>query len=72
MELLVELDGVDDGNRLVAISFLGSIVEAPLLILWGSSKKTPSRVCRRDMVGSLLRDMPKVVDCWQTGAQATN
>ena len=24
------------------------------------------------MVGSLPRGMPKVVDCWQTDAQATN
>ena len=28
--------------------------------------------CRRNMVGSLPRGMPKVVDYWQTGAQATN
>jgi hypothetical protein len=28
--------------------------------------------CRRDMVSSLLRGMPKVVDCRQRGAQATN
>ena len=26
----------------------------------------------RNMVDSLPRGMPKVVDCWQTGAQATN
>ena len=35
------------------------------LILW----VTP---CRRNMVGSLPRGMPKVVDYRQTGAQATN
>jgi hypothetical protein len=29
-------------------------------------------VCRRNMVGSLPRGMPKVVDYRQTGAQATN
>ena len=28
--------------------------------------------CRRNMVGSLPRGMPKVVDYRQTGAQATN
>ena len=30
------------------------------------------RSCRRNMVGSLPRGMSKVVDCRQTGAQATN
>ena len=29
-------------------------------------------LCRRNMVGSLPRGMPKVVDYRQTGAQATN
>ena len=29
-------------------------------------------LCRRNMVGSLPRGMPKVVDYWQIGAQATN
>ena len=28
--------------------------------------------CRQNMVGSLPRGMPKVVDCRQTDAQATN
>ena len=28
--------------------------------------------CRRNMVGSLPRGMPKVVDYWQTDAQAKN
>jgi hypothetical protein len=34
--------------------------------------RTPylARHCRRNMVDSLPRGMPKVVDCWQTGAQA--
>jgi hypothetical protein len=31
-----------------------------------------ARHCRRDMVSSLPRGMPKVVDRRQTGAQATN
>jgi hypothetical protein len=28
--------------------------------------------CRQNLVGSLPRGMPKVVDCRQTGVQATN
>jgi hypothetical protein len=28
--------------------------------------------CRQNLVGSLPRGMPKVVDCQQTGVQATN
>jgi hypothetical protein len=29
-------------------------------------------LCQQNLVGSLSRGMPKVVDCWQTGVQATN
>ena len=44
------------------------------LVHLGSSTHTPylARHYRRNMVGSLPRDMPKVVDCRQTDAQATN
>ena len=31
-----------------------------------------ARHCRQNLVGSLPRGMPKVVDCRQTGVQATN
>jgi hypothetical protein len=34
--------------------------------------KLLGNVCRQNLVGSLPRGMPKVVDCWQTGVQATN
>jgi hypothetical protein len=39
-----------------------------------SSTHTPYLVChcRQNLVGSLLRGMPKVVDCRQTGVQATS
>ena len=44
------------------------------LVRLGSSTHTPylARHCRRNMVGSLPRGMPKVVDYRQTDAQATN
>jgi hypothetical protein len=29
-------------------------------------------LCRQNLVGSLPRGMPKVIDCRQTGVQATN
>jgi len=40
----------------------------------GSCTHTPylARHCRQNMVSSLPKGMPKVVDCRQTGAQATN
>ena len=44
------------------------------LVRLGSSMHTPylARHCRQNMVGSLPRGIPKVVDCQQTDAQATN
>ena len=36
------------------------------------TSKTTVATCRRNMVGSLPMGMPKVVDCRQTDAQATN
>jgi hypothetical protein len=44
------------------------------LVRLESTTQTPylARHCRRNMVGSLPRGMPKVVDCRQTDAQATN
>ena len=44
------------------------------LVLLGSSTHTPylARHYRRNMVGSLPRGMPKVVDCRQIDAQAIN
>ena len=44
------------------------------LVRLGSSTHTPYLAChyRRNMVSSLPRGMPKVIDYQQTGAQATN
>ena len=44
------------------------------LVCLESSTHTPylARHCQRNMIGSLPRGMPKVVDCRQTDAQATN
>ena len=44
------------------------------LVCLESSTHTPylARHCRRNMVSSLPSGMPKVVDCRQTDAQATN
>ena len=44
------------------------------LVRLESSMHTPylARHCRQNMVGSLPRGMPKVVDCRQTDEQATN
>jgi hypothetical protein len=44
-----------------------------ILFVWGAVRTPlPARHCQRNMVGSLPRGMPKVVDYRQTGAQATN
>ena len=51
--------GAGDDDRLV---FLGSSMHTPYLALH----------CRRNMVSSLPRGMPKIVDYRQTDAQATN
>ena len=45
-----------------------------ILFAWRAVRTPPylARHCRRNIVGSLLRGMPKVVDYRQTDAQATN
>jgi hypothetical protein len=47
-----------------AVNYVGGSV--------GMSFIERDKLCRRDMVGSLPRGIPKVVDYQQIGAQATN
>jgi hypothetical protein len=47
---------------------LKNIVMPSKILMWQLIKG----VCRQNLVGSLPRGMPKVVDCRQTGVQATN
>jgi hypothetical protein len=49
-------------------------VAVPISHAWKSSTHTPylARHCRQNLVGSLPRGMPKVVDYRQTAVQATN
>jgi hypothetical protein len=58
-EIVCHDRGVGDDDHLAC---LGSCTHTPYL----------ARHCRRDMVDCVPRGMPKVVDCRQTGAQATN
>ena len=67
------LGDLADGERESAWHSHGSRGDDRLVRL-ESSTHTPylAHHCRRNMVGSLPRGMPKVVDYRQTGAQATN
>ena len=78
----------DHGDEVVRAGGLGDLTDGEREAVWRShgtgdedhlvrlesSTHTPYLAChcRRNMVGSLPRGMPKVVDCRQTDAQATN
>jgi hypothetical protein len=67
------LGDLADGEREVVRHGRGSRDDDHLVRL-RSRTHTPYLAChcRRKLVGSLPRGMPKIVDCWQIGAQAMN
>ena len=69
----VEVGDLTDGEREV-VRHGHKIRVDDYLVRLESCTHTPylARHCRRNMVDSLTRGMLKVVDCRQTGVQATN